>query len=195
MVGLDAAGALTLGLKALAPSPRRGSVAVAEAPPVTDAPGDAAPGVVWEQSPAQTALAAELGHRIARDGGAALLIDYGRDAPGLGDTLQAVSGHAKEDPLARPGQADLTAWVDFPAVLAAAREAGAEAGPLLTQGAFLSRLGIAQRAAALAAARPDRAETLARQLDRLVEPAQMGTLFKAACLYAPGPPPPAFEEA
>ncbi|MDB5456714.1 MAG: hypothetical protein JWP92_2299 [Caulobacter sp.] len=195
MVGLDAAGALAFGLKALAPSPRRGPVAVAQPPPVTDAPEDAAPGSVWEQSPAQTAFAAELGHRIARDGGVALLIDYGRDAPGFGDTLQAVRGHAKQDPLAAPGQADLTAWADFPAVLAAAREAGAQAGPLLTQGAFLQRLGIAQRAAALAAARPDRADTLARQLDRLVEPAQMGALFKVGCVHAPGPPPPAFEEA
>ena len=67
-------------------------------------------------------------HRIARDGGAALLIDYGRAEPGFGDTLQALKRHEKVDPLARPGEADLTVHVDFPAVMDAARAEGAEAG-------------------------------------------------------------------
>jgi SAM-dependent MidA family methyltransferase len=130
---------------------------------------------------------------VARDGGAALLVDYGRDAPGPGDTLQALRAHAKVSPLVQPGQADLTVWADFPAVLAAAREAGAEAGPILSQGAFLKALGIEARTQALAAARPDQADILARQLDRLTGPAQMGDLFKVVCLRAPGLAPPLFE--
>jgi len=156
---------------------------------------DLQPGAILESSPAQQALAAEIGHRLATDGGAALLIDYGRDAPGPGDTLQAIQGHRKVDPLEAPGQADLTVWADFPAVLDAARAAGAQTGPILTQAAFLAGLGIQARAAALATARPERAELIARQLDRLTGEAQMGDLFKAVCLSAPGLSPPLFEDA
>ena len=155
---------------------------------------DAAPGAIWEQSAGQEALAYEIGARIERDGGAALLIDYGRGRPGFGDTLQALAGHKKVSPLAHPGEADLTMHVDFPAVLAAARRAGAEAAPLQTQGDFLVRLGIGARAEALAGARPDQASRIEAQLERLISPDQMGELFKVACLHQPGLAPPGFEE-
>ncbi|MFN3523506.1 MAG: class I SAM-dependent methyltransferase [Phenylobacterium sp.] len=178
LVGLDEAGELAFGLGALSATP---------------APDAAPAGVVLEQSPAQAALGAEIGGRIARDGGVALLIDYGRAEPGFGDTLQALRAHGKESPLLAPGEADLTIHVDFPAVMAAACDEGAAAA-ILTQGEFLRRLGIQQRAAALAAARPDQADRLARQLERLVGDDQMGRLFKAACIHAPGRPPPGFQE-
>ena len=153
------------------------------------------PGVVVEISEAQRAFAAELATRIARHGGAALLIDYGRDQPGgLGDTLQALSRHGKVDPLAAPGEADLTVHADFPAVLAAAQGAGSRTA-LLSQRIFLQRLGIDQRAAALSRARPDQSPVIARQLARLIDPDQMGDLFKAACFYsANGPVPPGFKD-
>jgi NADH dehydrogenase [ubiquinone] 1 alpha subcomplex assembly factor 7 len=160
-----------------------------------DLPQDAPLGEVREQSPVQTAFASELAHQVVARSGAALLIDYGREAPGPGDTLQALIRHRKVDPLATAGEADLTVWADFPAVVAAARAAGAMVGPILPQGLFLQRLGIEARAAALSRARPDRAETITRQLARLTEPDQMGTLFKACAIYASGPTPPGFEEA
>jgi len=178
VVGLDDAGDLAFGLR-----------------PATAATGlpDAPPGAVIEHSAAQAAVGAELGGRVAAQGGGALLIDYGRAAPGCGDTLQALAGHAKVGPLDDPGAADLTVHADFPAVVAAARAAGAKAG-LLTQAEFLARLGIEARAAALAAARPDRAETIGRQFDRLTAPDQMGELFKAVAIWRDEPPP-AFEAA
>ena len=168
------------------------------APPPSDfaAPAwavGAAEGEVLELSPGQAALGAELGARLARDGGAALLIDYGRAAPGLGDTLQALRRHAKIDSLAEPGEADLTVHADFPAVAAAARAAGAAASRVLTQSELLQRLGIGARAEALARARPDRAETIGRQLHRLLAPGEMGELFKALALTAPGLEAPGFE--
>jgi SAM-dependent MidA family methyltransferase len=178
VVGLDEHGELAFGLRpAMLP----------------DAPDDAPLGSVIERSPAQEAFAAELAGRLVAQGGAALLIDYGRDEPGPGDTLQALKGHKKVCPLALPGEADITVHADFPAVLAAARTAGASAA-LLTQGAFQRRLGIEARAAALQRARPDRADVIARQLDRLIGPHEMGALFKAAAIWA-GPAPPAFEDA
>ena len=180
-IGLDAAGALAFGL---APPPADfAPPAGLEATP---------PGVVVEVSPAQAALGAQVGARIARRGGAALLIDYGRDRPEGGDTLQALRRHLKVNPLATPGEADLTVHADFPAVAAAARAAGAGAA-LTGQGAFLRALGIEARAAALARARPDRADILARQLRRLIDPAEMGALFKALAIHPPGFAPPGFD--
>lgn len=182
-VGLDADGGLVFGL--------------------TPAPGGFAPppgleqvteGMVVEVSSAQAALGAEVGARIAADGGAALFIDYGRDRPAPGDTLQAVVDHAKVSPLERLGEADLTVHADFPAFMSAACANGAAATPIVSQGAFLAGLGVEHRAAALARARPDRAETLARQLARLVEPDQMGQLFKAVAIHSPGLHAPGFEE-
>ena len=178
-VGLDLDGNLSFGLTPL---------------PGEHLPEGAPLGAIIEASPAQLDFAGDLGARIAAQGGAALLIDYGRDQGGVGDTLQALHRHRKVDPLADPGGADLTVHADFPGVLRAAHARGA-ATAILDQGMFLRRLGIAQRAEALSRARPDRAETIARQLGRLVDPDQMGSLFKAACLFAPGdPPPPGFEE-
>ena len=179
VVGLDRHGALTFGL--------------ANTPAASLLP-DAAVGQVYEQSAAQAALGSEIGHRVAGDGGAALLIDYGRATPGFGDTLQALQRHEKVDPLARPGEADLTIHVDFPAVMAAARTEGAEAA-ILTQTNLLARLGIGERAEALVRARPDRSATIGRQLHRLIGGDEMGELFKACTIFQPGQPPPAFEDA
>jgi NADH dehydrogenase [ubiquinone] 1 alpha subcomplex assembly factor 7 len=175
MVGLDEVGDLAFGLAA------------------TPFDRDAPAGAMIEHSPAQQALGAEIGARIASDGGAALLIDYGRAVPGYGDSLQALRRHRKEGPLENPGEADLTVHADFPCVLAAANGEGAATAHILTQGEFLVRLGIGARAEALAAARPDRAEEIERQLERLVSPDQMGELFKAACIHSPRFVPPGFE--
>jgi SAM-dependent MidA family methyltransferase len=154
---------------------------------------EAPAGTVLELSPAQEACGAALGAQVVRRGGAALLIDYGRSEPGFGDTLQALKGHRKVGPLEAPGEADLTVHADFPAVLAAARAAGAETSGPIGQGEFLRRLGVFERAQALAAARPDKAEVIARQLERLTAADQMGELFKAVCIHAPGLVPPGFE--
>ena len=179
MVGLDAQGELAFGLS---PSPAGMALPESEI------------GDLVEVSPAQEAFGAELGALIARQGGAALLIDYGRGEPGPGDTLQALKAHQKVGPLDCPGEADLTVHADFPAVAAAARRAGAHTAPILTQGELLGRLGIYERAEALARARPDRAEILERQLVRLTAPDQMGVLFKALAVHGRGPVPPGFEE-
>ena len=178
VVGLDARGRLAFGLAAT---------------PAVGLLPDAAEGAVFEQSAAQAALGGELGRRIVADGGAALLIDYGRAEPGFGDTLQALRRHEKVDPLACPGEADLTVHADFPAALAAARAEGAETA-ILTQAMFLANMGIGARAEALLRARPDRSAALGRQLHRLVGADEMGELFKAACIHSPGWRPPAFED-
>lgn len=177
VVGVDAQGQLTFGL---VPSP----VVLP----------DAREGAIIERSGPQEALGSILGERLARDGGAALLIDYGRATPGSGDTLQALRRHERVDPLACPGEADLTVHADFPAVRAAAEKAGA-ASAILTQAAFLARMGIGERAEALVRSRPERAGVIGRQLHRLVGGDEMGDLFKVCCLHSPDWTPPAFEDA
>jgi NADH dehydrogenase [ubiquinone] 1 alpha subcomplex assembly factor 7 len=177
VVGVDARGGLTFGRV-----------------PAGMALPDARDGAVCEVSSAQAALGDEIARLLMAEGGAALLIDYGRAEPGFGDTLQALRRHEKVDPLACPGEADLTVWADFPAVMAAARAVGAEAA-ILTQAQFLARMGIGERAEALVRARPDKAAVIGRQLNRLVGGDQMGDLFKACCLFSPDWTPPGFEDA
>jgi NADH dehydrogenase [ubiquinone] 1 alpha subcomplex assembly factor 7 len=179
VVGLDAEDRLAFGL--------------ADTPAAPLLP-DAGPGQVFEQSAAQAALGSELGQRMVAEGGAALLVDYGRAEPGFGDTLQALSRHRKVDPLATPGEADLTIHADFPAVMAAARAEGAAAA-ILTQAAFLARMGIGERAEALVRAAPGRTHLIGRQLHRLIGGDQMGELFKACVIHSPDWTPPAFEDA
>lgn len=155
---------------------------------------DAPLGVVVEVSSAQAAFGQALGERISRDGGCALLIDYGRDRPEPGDTLQALRNHTKVDPLEAPGEADLTVHADFPAVAGAARGAGAAVTAIVSQAQLLRTLGVDHRAAALAKSRPDRADAIARQHTRLTAPDAMGTLFKALAIHLPGLNIPGFEE-
>ena len=177
MVGLTDEGDLTFGL-----SPR----------PVEGLFPAAPQGAVLELSAAQEAMSAEIAALIATRGGAGLLIDYGRDTEGFGDTLQALRSHQKYGPLDHPGLDDLTIHADFPAVLKAAQAEGVDVA-ITSQSAFLQRLGIVARAESLAKARPDQSAIIERQLERLIAPEQMGDLFKVAGLWSKDlPQPPGF---
>src|SRR6201989_221077 len=95
--------------------------------------------------------AMEIGRRVANDGGAALVIDYGHVESDVGDTFQAVGKHPYADPLTSPGELDITAHVDFQALRRAIEAMGAVGYGPLEQGEFLRRLGIETRAATLKA--------------------------------------------
>ena len=137
---------------------------------------DAPAGAQAELSEAGRALATTIGGRLRRDGGWALIVDYGHDRGGLGASLQAVRGHRGAGILERPGETDLSAHVDFAALAEAT--AMPTFGPV-GQGDFLRRLGIMQRAETLKR-RADAAERHAidAALARLIAPDQMGTLFR-----------------
>ena len=143
------------------------------------------PGQVVEVAGQQAAFGAVCGELVRAHGGAALLIDYGRDRPEAGDTLQALIRHQKVDPLRQPGEADVTMWADFPAVMEAALKAGADVTGCRGQGDFLRALGIEARAERLSAGRGEAATVIARQLERLTGTEQMGTLFKACAVFSP----------
>jgi len=141
----------------------------------------------------QPAVAEEIGERIARHGGLALVFDYGEWAS-TGDTFQAIAKHQKVHPLAAPGQADLTAHVDF-SVLAAAFEKTSLGVSFLTQREILGRWGIGQRAQALSEKLAgDALNNHISAFHRLTGAEEMGTLFKCLAAYvAGGPVPPGFE--
>jgi len=139
-------------------------------------------------------LAGAIGQRLTLAPGAALIIDYGHGTTTAADTLQAVKGHAYHDPLADPGEADLTAHVDFGELGRAASDAGARVFGPLDQGTFLETLGIGARAEALMEAAPKHHRDIAEGLSRLTSKALMGRLFKALALTSPGMAlPPGFE--
>ena len=153
---------------------------------------DTEPGAVVELCPAAAPIMSALEARIARHGGAAVVIDYGGWGS-LGDTFQALRDHAFTDPFAAPGLADLTAHVDFRALARAAP--GLEPSALTPQGLLLQRLGIDARAARLAQSLTGKArESHLAAYHRLTDPAEMGSLFQALAVVAPGAPlPPGFE--
>ncbi len=162
-----------------------------------DQPMDAAVPSDWQQAsqgtlietcPGAAAVMQEIAARLAGQGGAALLIDYGHTELRGGSTLQAVRGHKKVDPLAMPGEADLTAHVDFETLARIARSKDVRCLGTVPQGQWLTALGIDMRAEALARMAPNFAARLQQDKNRLVADDQMGLLFKVMGLAGPGWP-------
>lgn len=172
VVGLAADGSLAFGLRPVDERP----------------PGVALPdGAVIETSPAGKAAMTTIGERLKRDGGAALIVDYGSAEPGLTSTLQAVRAHKYDGPLAAPGEADITAHVDFAALARAATAAGADPRPAMRQGEFLIRMGLVERANVLGRGKDTATrDAIAAGIERLAAPKAMGDLFKVLAISAPG---------
>lgn len=183
VVGLDDDGALAFGLAPTVLPPIGVNVAMVAAED----------GAIVEAAPVGVAIMAGLAARIARAGGVLLAIDYGYSGPAFGDTFQAIRSHTHVDPLARPGEADLTAHVDFAALAQAARRGGAEVHGPAEQGAFLLALGLAERAGRLGADKDEATRAdIVSQVERLVLPEEMGTLFKVIAVTPPGVTVPGF---
>ena len=162
-------------------------------------PADLSPpaqGGIFEISPAVVAVGTEIARRVVSDGGAALLIDYGRSGRALGESLQAVRAHQTAPALNAPGEADLSAHVDFAALARVAAEAGAAVAGPATQGAFLNALGIGLRAERLKRGQAgDAATAIDQAVERLTGPAAMGDLFKVMAIVPAGLAPAGFDAA
>lgn len=155
---------------------------IADLPPIA---AEAPEGAIIETPIIGAGIAYALANRIARQGGAAIIVDYGYVGPALGDTLQAVKAHQFADAFADPGEADLTTHVDFTMIGNMARQAGLRVSGPVGQGAFLRQLGIDARAHQLAASAPERAAEVEAAVTRLTGIEQMGTLFKAMAWVHP----------
>lgn len=188
VVGLDAQGALVFGAgtggldPALLPG---GQTRVPE-------------GEIFEISPARSAVMQAVSEKIVRDGGTALVLDYGHLVSGYGDTLQAVYRHVFDPPLARPGEADLTSHVDFQSLAEAALSVGAHVHRPMSQGEFLVGLGLVERAGALGAGRDALTQAAIRDaVNRLAGEGEgrMGQLFKTLAVSSAAVPISPFEPA
>ncbi len=146
----------------------------------------AAAGAIAELCPAGLAIIESLAAHICACGGAGLIIDYGPEKTAPGDSFQAVRGHSFCDPLQNPGEADLTAHVDFQSLAATAQRAGCLTDGPLPQGRFLLQLGLAMLAQRLAQnASPAEQDAIHSAFQRLTATDQMGHLFKALALRHP----------
>ena len=180
LVGTGQAGGLRFGLAA---EPERALVA------------PASEGAVTELCPAGQDIMQALAERLRGQGGALLAVDYGYAAPSLSPTLQALKDHRFVDPLMTPGDADLTAHVDFGALAQRARRAGLVVHGPVPQGRFLQALGLDARAAALKRrATAAQAAAIDAAVARLAGPDPgMGDLFKVLAVNCPDQPaPPGF---
>jgi len=145
-------------------------------------------GTLIETSPAAAAVVHEVAGRLTQQGGAALFVDYGHAEERSGSTFQAVSRHRKVDPFAAPGEADLTAHVDFATLAQVAQSQGCRWLGTVTQGDWLRAMGIENRAEALSESAPQHRAALHSAMHRLTGADQMGELFKVMGLAAPGWP-------
>lgn len=177
VVGLDAEGALAFGLGA----------AVLPQGDLPQEVANASDGAILETAAPANAVVETIARRIVDDGGAALFIDYGYTKTAIGDTLQAVRAHEHRAPLDRPGETDITAHVNFEAIARAAHSTGALVHGPATQGAFLSRLGLLDRAARLGTGKdPETQARLAQDVERLAGAEEMGILFKVMAVSSDG---------
>lgn len=143
-------------------------------------------GAVFEWRPDSEIM--KIATRVRDQDGAALIIDYGHLRSDAGDTFQAVARHSFTDPLQAPGQADVTAHVDFQALARAAEDLGARVHGPVTQGEFLKRLGIETRAVTLMAkATHEVSEDISGALKRLTDSGHggMGSMFKVLAISEP----------
>jgi NADH dehydrogenase [ubiquinone] 1 alpha subcomplex assembly factor 7 len=178
MIDIDGLGRLVFGI-ASEPMPR---FEVLLPPLVRAAPV----GAVFEWRPDTEIM--KIAARVRDQDGAALIIDYGHLRSEAGDTLQAIARHSFADPLKHPGQADVTAHVDFQALGRAAEDIGARVHGPVTQGEFLTRLGIETRAVALMAkASHEVSEDISDALQRLIGGGRggMGSMFKVLAVSEP----------
>jgi len=153
--------------------------------------GPAPEGTIAESAPAARAAIQEIAARLKAQGGAALFIDYGY-AAGMGDTFQALRAKQFADPLKFPGEADLTAHVDFAALAQTARQAGIGVYGPAPQGVFLEALGLAARAESLKRnAAPAQRNAIDTARHRLTAAEAMGNLFLVLGLAPIGAVPPA----
>jgi SAM-dependent MidA family methyltransferase len=146
----------------------------------------APPGAVFEWRPDTEIM--KIASRVRDQDGAALIIDYGHLRSDAGDSFQAIARHSFTDPLKNPGQADVTAHVDFQALVRAAEDLGARVHGPVTQGDFLKRLGIETRAVTLMAKTTHEvSEDISGALKRLVDSGRggMGSMFKVLAISQP----------
>jgi len=127
--------------------------------------------------------AEKIGEVLNNQGGAALIMDYGNDYP-MGFTLQGIFHHRfTESPLEKPGEVDLSTFVDFSSLKKAVErfKSVKSFGPQY-QCDFLHQLGMDARFAKLIQnpkLTDQQVQSLIGAYERLTHPTEMGHHYKA----------------
>jgi NADH dehydrogenase [ubiquinone] 1 alpha subcomplex assembly factor 7 len=160
-----------------------------------------------EVCPAGCALAQDIAQRVEAHGGAALIVDYGKDGASA-DSLRGIRNHEFVSPLVDPGKVDLSADVDFASLRAAVeslpgerlrkrgRNDGNDGGRhqsaatvhgTVGQGEFLKNMGVETRLhALLTGGHLDEAqqEALFASYLRLTDPEEMGNVYRVMAIVS-----------
>ena len=124
----------------------------------------------------------KLSRFIKENNGGAIFFDYGYTF-NHGDTFQAVKDSKFVNPLDDPGNADLTAHVDFNDLYHQAKNSLVSVWGPDTQGTFLKKMGAVERLNALESISDDKTkQELRNGLDRLINTDEMGELFKVLAI-------------
>lgn len=142
----------------------------------------AADGAIFEASPANVFYLHKIIEILKTRSGMALVIDYGHDGHGFGDSLQAVKKHRFAKIFDNLGEQDITAHVNFSVLKEFAEAQNMGTSRVVTQANFLGDLAIGLRAQMLIRKNPDQELEIAGALNRLVGEDEMGNLFKVFCV-------------
>lgn len=139
------------------------------------------PGDRVEVAPKSLILSNSIGELLQKVDGCMLAVDYGAEHH-FSDSLRGIGSHkfATEDQILEvPGEIDLSTYVNFKAISESMRQIDDMARPVtITQGDFLTRMGIIQRADVLKSAPGVDQRLLDSQIQRLVSKDEMGETFK-----------------
>jgi len=142
-------------------------------------------GTIIESCQAAKEVLGTISEHLRNFGGALLIVDYGYLGEAHQDTLQAMKEHGYHPALRDPGEADITAHVDFNTLADLAEDCGLHVHGPVEQGKFLVRLGAEIRTEKLLqGADEEQGMQLISGVKRLIDPAQMGELFKVMAICA-----------
>lgn len=136
------------------------------------------PGMIVESSPASEALIDLLGQHIQNHMGVVLIIDYGYLEQRTISSLHSICNHKAVNVLEHPGCSDISAHVNFDALRDVCIKRNLYC-QIVTQEAFLHKIGIKERVRALCKnASPEQKSLLLKAVRRLTDDDEMGKLFK-----------------
>ena len=135
-----------------------------------------------EYSEQTTSIFSNICNHLIQYDGVLLLVDYG-NISGIGDTLQAVNKHKFKSVLEKPGQSDLSSHVNFKLLKEIASKKNLYVSTVKEQQTFLLELGIMERLKSLTKnVNTAKAEKVASEVTRLIDPDKMGSLFKVIAI-------------
>ena len=123
---------------------------------------------------------------LKKNEGGVLFIDYGYNGGKMFDSLQAIKNHKKVSYLDYKGQVDITHLINFDLLKKIFKKSGLKINGFISQELFLKKIGIFERAEAIAQKLPFLQKSdIYYRINRLTDKKQMGDLFKVIFASSP----------